>query len=72
VLDCVRITPCRHQPVMQSDIGLGEMSDECPIEANEALAVVKIGESEPVAEGEIGHQEVRPSAAEIPRISICS
>jgi hypothetical protein len=25
-----------------------------------------------VSEGEIGHQEVRPSAAEIPRISICS
>ena len=49
-----------------------EMRGEGAVDANEALAVVKIGEGEPVSEGEIGHQEIRPSAEGIPRISICS
>ena len=55
-LDRIRIAPRRHQPIMQPDIGLGEMGNKHPIKANEPVAVVKIGERKPVLEDEAGHQ----------------
>ncbi len=52
----VRIAPPRHQPVVQRNICFGEMRDKGAIDAHEAVAIVKIGEREPVREKEIGHE----------------
>src|SRR6202022_4547201 len=74
MLDRVRIASRRHQPVVQRDVALSEMSDERLVEPNEAVAVVKIREGEPVLEGEIGHRGSEIHAAgggSIPPISIC-
>src|SRR5690349_3099530 len=45
----------RHQPVVQTDIGRREMRDEGAIEPDQPVALVKVGKSEPVFQGEIGH-----------------
>jgi hypothetical protein len=47
-LNRVRLAPRRHQPVMQPNVGLGEVGNKRPINANEPVAVVKIGEAQPV------------------------
>jgi hypothetical protein len=41
---------------MQPDIGLGQMSDEGSIDANQTLAVIKIREAQPMLQDKIGHQ----------------
>ena len=51
----VRVAPRRHQPVVQRDIARREMRDERAVEPHQPVAVVEIGEREPVFEGEIGH-----------------
>src|SRR5215467_9199172 len=55
-LDGIRVAPRRHQPVVQTGIGLGEMRNKRPVEASQRLAVVKIGKGKPVLEGEFVHR----------------
>ena len=45
----------RHQPVVQRDVAGGEMRDKGAIEPDQPVALVKIGKSEPVFQGEFGH-----------------
>ena len=45
----------RHQPVVQRDVDGGEVRDKGAIEPDQPITVVKVGESEPVFQGEIGH-----------------
>src|SRR5438445_698646 len=45
----------RHQPLVQTDIGGREMRDKGAIEPDQPIALVKIGKTEPVFQGEIGH-----------------
>ena len=45
----------RHQPVVQPDIGRGEMRDKGAVEADQPVAVIEIGEGKPVFQGEFGH-----------------
>jgi len=45
----------RHQPRVQTDIGRREMRDKGAIEPDQPVALVKIGKTEPVFQGEIGH-----------------
>ena len=69
-LDGIRVAPRRHQAVMQIDIGFAQMTNKRSIEAQEPIAVVKIGEREPALQGEIGHRSYRHPAAsggKIPR-----
>ena len=54
-LDRVGVAPRRHHPFMQSDIAPGQVGNKRPIEPHEAVAIIKIGEREPVLEDEIGH-----------------
>ena len=44
----------RHEPVVQPNIGRGEMHDEFAIELDQPVAVVELGEGEPVS-SEFGH-----------------
>ena len=55
---------------MQTEIGFGKMGNKCPIEAHEAVAVVKIGEREPVLEDEVGHRDKNATAGAAPSILV--
>ena len=40
MLDRIGVAARRRQPVMERDVGLGEVGDEHPVEPNQTLAVV--------------------------------
>ena len=69
-LDRVGVAPRRHQPVMQTDIGFGKIGHKCPIEPNETVAVIKIGEREAVLEDEVGHRDRNATAGAAPSILV--
>ena len=69
-LDDVRAAPRRHQPVVQTDLGFGKMGNKCPIQPNETVAIIKIGEREPVLEGEVGHRDMNATAGAAPSILV--
>jgi hypothetical protein len=45
----------RHQPVVQRRLDGGEMRDKGAVEPDQPVALVKIGKTEPVLQGEFGH-----------------
>ena len=45
----------RHQPVVQRRLDGGEMRDKGAVEPHQPVALVKIGKTEPVFQGEFGH-----------------
>jgi hypothetical protein len=53
---------------MQTDIGLGKTGHKCPIQPNETVPVIKIGEREAVSEGKVGHRDRNAAAAAAPSI----
>src|SRR5262249_34264467 len=50
-----RVGAPRHQPIVQPDIGGREMRDKGAGGPDEAVALVKIGKTEPAFQGEAGH-----------------
>jgi hypothetical protein len=55
---------------MQTDIGFGKMGHKRPIQPNETVAVIKIGEREPVLEDEVGHLDRNAAAGAAPSILV--
>ena len=55
---------------MQTDIAFPEMGHKCPIQPNETVPVIKIGEREAVLEGKVGHRDSNATAAAAPSISV--
>ena len=51
----LRLGAPRHQPRVQTDIGGREVRDKGAIEPDQPVALVKIGKTEPVFQGEVGH-----------------
>jgi hypothetical protein len=55
---------------MQADGGFGKMGHKCPVEPNETVAIIKIGEREPVVEDEVGHRDRNAAAGAAPSILV--
>jgi hypothetical protein len=55
---------------MQADVIFGKMGHKSPIQPNETVAVIKIGEREPVLEDEVGHRDSNAAAAAAPSILV--
>ena len=72
MLEPVRIAPRRHQPIVQSNIAVGEMANKRPIDAYETVAIIEIGETEAVRENKIGHQGKDPAEKARRRAAACS
>jgi hypothetical protein len=46
------------------------MGHKCPVQPNETVAVIKIGEREPVLEDEVGHRDSNAAAGAAPSILV--
>jgi hypothetical protein len=46
------------------------MGHKCPVEPNETVAIIKIGEREPVVEDEVGHRDRNAAAGAAPSILV--
>jgi hypothetical protein len=55
---------------MQTDITLGQVGNKRPVKPNETVPIIKIGESEPVLEDEVGHRYRNATAGAAPSILV--